>query len=225
MNKLFSLLNGSSNLEFESAPFQNHPCAIPHQGGAPVLHKLLPYVSYCEETQLFFNTGSTGFVLLAHPMAGSSLDVQDQLAEFFREKENLIEGSSLQCLLFASPRIGPFLKRWADHRIEDYQNFGKRRSNFLKDKRLKDELGTPLRDFRLLVSMTVPGVLTKNHERERLLRIRNNLISALKLVGLPASLLNAKGLIQEVGNIFNVTRTEFPESAPWNPASLVAIYQ
>jgi conjugal transfer ATP-binding protein TraC len=82
----------------------------------PRLRTLLPYEGYDPETKLFFNKGTTGFVLIGDPLVGASLKDQGQMADFFRQDHHLVEGTSLQFLLWASPRIRPFFNHWLHYK-------------------------------------------------------------------------------------------------------------
>ena len=183
----------------------------------PRFHALLPYESFDEQTQLFINKGATGFVLAGSPLAGASLDDQGQLAHFFRNHENLPEGASLQVLLFASPRIGPLLKAWQNPRKkEPFKHLAAKRIDFLS--RIMYEPRTPLRDYKLLISYTVPGI---DGNRAEVQHIRAQLQEALKLIGLPTGIVEPPQLMAEIANILTagpdyLHKTQ-PESRVWNP--------
>ena len=207
MKRLFKLMGEDMGKEMKGKlPF----------GQIPSLHKLFPYVSYDDASGLFFNEGATGFVLRCQPLAGGSLEVQDQLAEFFRSKDNLLEGASLQVMLTASPRIGAIIDHWQRHHVSDYAAFKTKRADFLRTPHGAKEMVT-LRDYTLLISMTIPGIAASMADTEEFLRVQASLISTLKHVGLSVDVLDANGLIREVGNILNDGQTGYPEKASWNP--------
>lgn len=183
----------------------------------PRLHTLLPYESYDPKSKLFFNKGSTGFVLLGMPLVGASLKDQGQIADFFRQDQNLPEGCSMQFMLFASPRIDPYLNYWKQHRVGTiFSKLAQRRAEFMGAKAYEDDINLLVRDFRVLISYTVPGHPRGSTEIEELTERRNSLVSALELMGMPIEVLNAEGLIQEVGNIINFHQTLIPEQKGWN---------
>jgi len=192
-----------------------------HKDSFPRLHELLPYESFDPDTQLFYNPGSTGFVLLANPIVGSSLDDQQQLAEFFRQNAHLTEGASLQFLLFASPCIGQALDCWRDSRLEAaksipiFQQWAQRRCDLLKGKAFEDEGGNLVRDFRLLVSYSVPGHKLAPAEQQGLLMFRKELRAALEVLGIFSIILDAQGLIQEVGAILNIDNSPYLYPGQW----------
>ena len=78
------------------------------------LSKFLPYRTYDPSTKLYHNEHTTGFVLKGRPMVGANLKDQTDLAEFFRKREYLTEGTSLQFLLVANPKCERLLSWWAN---------------------------------------------------------------------------------------------------------------
>src|SRR3990167_2377073 len=78
------------------------------------LSEVLPYRSFDPETQLFLGRASVGFVLETLPLVGCGEEIPRQLTGIFQHA--LPMGGNLQCMLIASPRIGPWLKSWEDSR-------------------------------------------------------------------------------------------------------------
>ena len=187
----------------------------------PRLHHLLPYESYEPQSQLFYNEGATGFVLSANPIVGAGIEDQQQMAQFFRASGNLDEGTSLQFLLFASPCIGPHLDYWQEARRNAsqqgpiFQKLALQRSEFLKAKAYFDPEGYLIRDYRLLISYTVPGHITQPFEKERLMRIRKEMKAVLETLGIHAHTLDAENLIREVGTILNIHDDVYPYGGQW----------
>lgn len=192
-----------------------------HIAAFPRLHDILAYESYDPATQLFYNQDSTGFVLLANPIVGSSLDDQQQIAEFFRQNAHLNEGTSLQFLLFASPCIGEGLDWWRDSRIEAsrsipiFRQWAERRNDLLKSKAFEDENGHLVRDFRLMISYTVPGHRVSSVEQDTILMFRKELRAVLETLGIYSKTLDADGLIREVGGILNIEDDAYPYVGQW----------
>ena len=187
------------------------------QGGLPRLHHLLPYESYDPDSQLFFNTGSTGFVLQAEPLPGASLHDQSQIAVFFKQQDCLPEGCALQFLLIASPKLQPFMDYWRGHRIPGiYRDLATRRTEFLQDKAREPIGGTVLRDYRVLISYTMPGIIEDSVAKAKIIETRRRLQQTLKLIGLPTQILDAGGLIEQVGNLLNSPTSLKPEPNHWD---------
>ncbi|KJW06080.1 F pilus assembly Type-IV secretion system for plasmid transfer family protein, partial [Orientia tsutsugamushi str. UT144] len=96
------------------------------------------YESYDDETQLFFNRGSIGFVLLAWPLVGASVSAQNEIAEFLKSDENLPAESSLQVLMIGSNNIENFLSNWQSYRKgEIFIELANKRTEFLHDQAQK----------------------------------------------------------------------------------------
>ena len=183
----------------------------------PRLRTLLPYESYDPETRLFFNKGATGFVLRGDPLVGASLKDQGQMADFFRQEHHLLEGTSLQFLLWASPRIRPFFTHWLHYKEgEVFRKLAKRRIDFLEKKAFDDPLGHLVRDFRVIISYTVPGIRQDVADLENLMEIRRSLQGALQMIGMPTAILEAKDLMNQVSDILNFHQTTLPEDLAWN---------
>lgn len=183
----------------------------------PRLHRLLPYESYDPNTRLFFNQGSTGFVFLAHPIVGAGLNDQQQMAQFFRQEGNLAEGTSIQFLLFASPNIGPHMAYWRKERKSPvFAKLAQRRSEFLEKKAFEDSQGLLIRDYRLIISYTVPGHITDAVEQQNLMGIRKEFRSVLDAMGIQTEDMDADQFISEVGSILNIDETTWPHKGQWN---------
>lgn len=180
-------------------------------------HTLLPYDSYDEESGLFYNNDSTGFVLRGEPLVGASLQDQGQLAEFFRQKEHLPEGSSLQVLLVASPRIDPILNYWSSYRRKGvYNKLSQNRKELFKNKAAGEDQ-SPLFTYHLLVSLTFPGWVTDPVGIEQIANTREALQRSLENIGTHTQRLNAKQFIQEMSNLLNLSGSLNDEPCSWNP--------
>lgn len=181
----------------------------------PRLHELLAYESYDQKTQLFFNEDTTGFVLLANPIVGAGLDDQQHMAQFFRQEQNLPEGAALQFLLMASPHIESALNLWQDSRVSDvFRKLAHRRAQFITAKAFQDSDNLLVRDFRLLISYTLPGHCLDVTSQQRILTIRKELLAVLETLGVYAKPCHATDLIREVGALMNwdtQTPSNFPE--------------
>lgn len=203
-----------------------------HIEATPRLHQLLPYESFDPQSQLFYNPGSTGFVLLANPIVGSSLDDQQQLASFFRQNAHLTEGTSLQFLLFASPCVGQPLDYWRDARMEAarevpiFQKWAERRCALLKDRAFEDREGNLVRDFRLLISYAVPGHKTDAVEQGRIMMFRKELRAVLESLGVYSTFLDAQTLIAELGSLLNmeagVEDSLYPYQGQWQETDSIS---
>lgn len=79
-----------------------------------VVADLLPYRMYDAETELYYNEGSTGFLLEVNPVVGAD-DTASTLHSVINS--NAPNGATLQILNWTSPDIDSQLIRWAKHRL------------------------------------------------------------------------------------------------------------
>jgi conjugal transfer ATP-binding protein TraC len=191
---------GSHGLNTGYVPLSEAPDMCDH------FFKYLPYDSFDPESQLFFNKGSTGFCLMGTPIAGASLNDQEKIDKFFTQEGNLPEGCSMQFLLVGSPRISDKLAYWQSYRTAArYEGLTQKRYDFLKEQAF--DKSYPVRDFKVIVSYSVPGLKSNPIEKESLRGIRTLLQGTLSKVGLHTVVMQDKELIREVGNILNHEKT------------------
>ncbi len=178
------------------------------------LAKHFVYESYDEDSQLFFNRGSTGFVLLGWPLVGTNLQAQGEIAEFLRNEENLPVGSSLQVLMIGSQNIDHFLGNWQNHRQgEIFCQLAEKRVQFLKNK--AQEEGT-IKDMVLLISVTIPG---KQANIDDMVRRKECLSDTFKSIGLVTENVDAKQLLKFIRIIFG---WQEEEQAAINPYEILS---
>ena len=136
----------------------------------------LPYSAYLRSEQLFVNRDSLGFMLELMPQSGADERMAEVLVSLYA---NCPPGTGLQFHLFGSPHIRDQLRRYANLRVEDAdqaekaQHWGRPARNDNLFRRLarqraghllrgaQESLTTgfhyALRDFRLMLSVTLPG--------------------------------------------------------------------
>ncbi|MGE3556312.1 MAG: type IV secretion system protein TraC [Candidatus Obscuribacterales bacterium] len=117
------------------------------------LSEYLPYEAYDDEHGIFINQTSLGFVIEAAPLVGGEDSSQKEILSLFQEV--LEEGASLQCLLWADPRVDPFLDRWQEARHKTgptYHTFAqKRATHFRQSPQIAPRV------FRFILSYSVPS--------------------------------------------------------------------
>lgn len=116
---------------------------------------LLPYRLYSEEHHLYENKSSFGFILEVFPVLGATPFTQEELSTLIKEIGE--EKASIQCLLWADPRIDPVLSKWKAPRLKQGGVFQK-----IADKKVKffEELSaqssqreiSPPRNYRFFFS-------------------------------------------------------------------------
>ncbi len=122
---------------------------------ASFLSDLLPYRLYDPSTRIYENKTSLGFVIEAVPLMGGSPDAQMELASLVKEIGE--EGADIQCLLFADPRIEPFLDSWSEPRKKQggiYSKIADRKAEFFAKE--SKQGAVPPRIFRFFFSYSLP---------------------------------------------------------------------
>ena len=174
------------------------------------LAKHFVYESYDEESQLFFNRGSVGFVLLGWPLVGTSLQAQGEIAEFLKNDENLPAGSSLQVLMIGSGYVDHFLTTWQSYRQgEIFCQLAAKRVKFLQDKARVD--GT-VKDMVLLISVTIPDLKANIDD---MLRRKESLQNTFKSIGLTTENVDSQLLLKFIRIIFGYPEAEHPAINPY----------
>ncbi len=170
------------------------------------LLEYLPYDTFDAKSQLFFNRDSTGFSLIGTPVAGATFKDQGKIDNFFTQPGNLPEGCSMQFLLIASPRIAEKLDFWKSYRSNPkFAGLTQRRYDFLSEKAFDKK--NPVRDFKVIISYSRPGLHSTPVEKDNLENIRTLLQGTLSKIGLHTKVMNDKDLLREVGNLINYEKT------------------
>ncbi len=182
------------------------------------IESLLPYRSYDPQTHLFHNENSTGFVIETYPMVGCTEDMQREISGLF--KHTLKEGSSLQFMLYADPRVGGTLDRSQQERHpqgELLTHMAGRRVAHLQYLIADTSRDVTPRDFRCLVSYSEPGTCSGPVEIMAMGHIREQVIAALKTLGVPVKPCNADDLIQFMDGVVNFSLSPEASTRTWQP--------
>lgn len=120
---------------------------------------LLPYKRFNEETGIFENKESYGFVFEIFPNIVNAKTAEDELRILL--KELFLPSASIQVLLFADPFIGSFLDSWKERtgeKGEVFQTLAKKRADFFEQEVLLENspLGSSPRNFRRIFSFSAP---------------------------------------------------------------------
>ncbi len=139
------------------------------------LTDFLPYRSYDPKEGLFHNQHNLGFVLELTPLCG----VEDKLLNDITAicEEVLLEGDYLQVMLWADPRVEPFLSAWSNPRHNHSSLMSK-----LASKREQHLLSANIapRNFRVLLSYTTSAAEQDKESRRKCLDVKTRLMNMLK---------------------------------------------
>lgn len=183
------------------------------------LSELLPYRTYDEETQLFWNRNSVGFALEMFPLSGFDFKNLSQLTGLLQHAMPL--GSNLQCLLIASSRIENWIGPWVNQRldkIEALRELAIERGQYFRDH--QEALG--LKTFRLILSYTEPLGQITPQRISNILNLREAFLSTIKTLHSVAFVWNAVHLMQGVDEFLNPCgRLDIPD-LEWNPYEAIS---
>lgn len=138
----------------------------------------LPYRAYDPETGIFISKSSLGFTIEAAPLVGSDFTFQKEMLSVFQEL--MEEGSSIQCMLLADHRVGPFLNNWEIARRdapEIFQKMVKKRCDFYKTSKTVCS-----RRYRFLLSYSLPSKGANKMQLKSLKEIKERLLKILNTV-------------------------------------------
>lgn len=186
---------------------------------------LLPYDAYDSKYQLFYSQSSVGFVIETAPLVGSSEEMQKEISNLFAL--SLPEMSSMQVMLWADPHIGGFLQNYKNARqgrSETLQYMATERVEYLKQFAYHSPYKPySLRNFRCFLSITLKRGSSVRLEQELCERLKNQVVTTIKMLGLPVHVWGADDLLTTLDSIFNTTtRTVDTSNLKWNPLESLA---
>ena len=174
----------------------------------------LPYMGYLDAECIFANRDGMGFMLELMPQSGADDRMAEILVSLYA---NCPAGTGVQFHLFASPHIRDPLRRYANLRVEDDDQFDKaqhwgrparnenlfralarqRAGHLLKgaQRSLTAGFHYTIRDFRLMLSVAFPADPDNLNKREELLALRDSMASTLRSASLPNRVCDASDLI------------------------------
>jgi len=186
-------------------------------GSEESLVGLLPYRAYDAESGLYVNTGSVGFMLEASPLVATPEEAIRHLTAAF--SDNMPDGSSLQVMLWASPRIASYIQGWHDERQNAgpvYADLARRRLQYFEGAAWTAP--TPgsrnlLRDFRVFVAGSLPGSFEK---RQLVVRaMRRAVKTSLEATGLAVRGLEPDGFLSIMDEWLNPSRADARPDTQW----------
>ena len=174
----------------------------------------LPYISYLDEEQLFVNRDGIGFMLEIMPQSGADDRMVEVLISLYA---NCPPDTGIQFHLFGSPHIRPQLRHYANLRTEDsdqldkasawgrparndnlYRKLARRRFEHLTNgahHSLTQGFHYTVRDFRLVMSVTIQGDPEDWGLREQIVSLRDGMATTLRSASLPNRVCDAADLI------------------------------
>lgn len=174
------------------------------------LSDLLPYESYDEDTQLYWNAETIGILLIGSPTTGLDPASLNVLGGVFGQ--GLDVGTTVQFTLVASPDVDPILNHWKNQRSGSIHAFlTEKRVNYLRKgawKSLFKDQPQMVRDFQLLISLEIPKqrhFTTDSPEIKNLIRTRDALTGVLSSAKIFANPCHPDQLINLLDSLLNPT--------------------
>ena len=174
----------------------------------------LPYSAYLAAEKLFVNRDSLGFMLEVMPQSGADERMAEVLVSLYA---NCPPATGLQFHLFGSPHVHEQLRRYANLRVEDedqadkshhwgrparndnlYRRLARQRTAHLirgAQHSLTSGFHYTVRDFRLMLSVSLPGDAGDLTRRDEILALRDSMSSTLRSASLPNQVCDAADLI------------------------------
>ena len=193
----------------------------------------LPYVSYLDDEQLFVNADGIGFMLEVMPQSGADDRMVEVLISLYA---NCPPHTGIQFHLFASPHIRPQLRKYANLRMEDddqaekarvwgrparndnlFRKLARRRFEHLTagaQHSLTQGFHYTIRDFRLMMSVTLQGDPASIARRDEIVSLRDGMATTLRSASLPNRVCDAADLINWCSLFVNpdrITDTNSPD--------------
>jgi len=191
---------------------------------AATFSQWLPYRAWLDDRQVFVNRDGLGFCMELRPQSGADEEMARVLTSLYASSP---AGTGIQFHLLASPAIRPLLSRYASLRnpdgpIPEWEERGragrhgnihrsmarKRVAHYLagRHRSLLPTQSLLLRQFRLIVSVTVPGSADDMSRLDELLLLRDSFRATLHAAGFPARNWTAGDLVNTVSALLDPHR-------------------
>lgn len=174
---------------------------------------LLPYISYSEQEGLFQTEDGIGFSLEVTPQTGASDDMARVLTGLFA---NCPVGTGVQVQIFAGNDIYHVMNHYENLRVTNtgddpdlFHDLAKRTTDFyIKGSKvpLFHQLNYLLRDFRLVLSVCLPGTLFERDKVDSAIMLRDNMMATLRSANLSSTVWSAEKLMQWTSKLLNLHR-------------------
>lgn len=182
------------------------------------LASFLPYESYDEETGLYFNKDTVGFLLYCSPCTGMSAQELRVLNGIFNQNHK--PDTNIQITMYSDPNVEPILNNWRNNKVNNknvniakiFKLLADNRVNYLRKGKwnsLFTEQALLVRNYHLMVSYTIPvpkGVApvdTPENELEFLMRMREAFIGSLRSARIFAERMNPALFINIMDGLLN----------------------
>lgn len=173
---------------------------------------MLPYQDYYSETQLFRLDEGIGFTIEVAPQTGANTEMSRILAGLFM---SCPVGTGVQIQMFAGTNFKRSMDQYVQMRevtrdvAPIYYTMAKRRAAYYvrgSKKRLFPTNPYLLRNFRTIVSVTMPGDITNLDHVDDATLLRSSMTSTLNSAGFASRAWNADDMLQWTSTLLNLRR-------------------
>ncbi len=192
---------------------------------ADSLSSLLPYRIFDEDNLLFINNNSFGFILEATPLVGANSDTINLLTGMITD--GVPTECTVQFINWASPNISTIIDDWQklrkDKEREIYDFLSSKRRDYIKDANWNSLFNSSpylIRNFRLFIAVSLPGILNKKNSAE-ILRLRQTIQTSLKTINIHTIITQPNDFIKFIAELVDPAPLYQREEIIYNPYDLI----
>lgn len=184
-----------------------------------VLSNFLHYEAFDQNSNIYINKNSFGFILEAVPLIGANDETINILTSLLTDV--IPSGIDLQFLLWGSNKIGDILDKFKDRRSgngEIFEWLAQKRIDFLKqgvNKSLTASNSFLLRDLRLFIVVSKAG-RSSDAANTELMELRDSISSSLKSINMASRNLDVEGFLSLLTDLVNPSADIYPAQKKWN---------
>jgi conjugal transfer ATP-binding protein TraC len=184
-----------------------------------MLSNFLHYEAFDQDTNIYINKKSCGFILEATPLIGASDEAASILSSIITDV--LPEEVDLQFLLWGSNKVGDVLDQFEAERSgkgEIFEWLAKKRTEFLREgvnQSLIPSGNYVIRDFRLFIVVSQQGKIS-DAVSMKLMELRDSITSSFKSINMLSQNLGIEGFLSVMNDLINPTSNITSTKQKWN---------
>jgi len=200
-----------------------------------MLSNFLHYEAFDQNTNIYINKKSCGFILEATPLIGASDENVNILTSILTDV--LPQDVDLQFLLWGSNKVGNILDKFEKERAsrsktdetgnkgEIFEWLAKKRTEFLK-RGINESLTTSgtflIRDLKLFIIVSCSGKFSDAISMS-LMELRDSISSSLKSINMLSHNLGVEGFLSLISDLINPSTDIYPANQKWNQYDSLSI--
>ena len=173
---------------------------------------LLPYQSYDDAAQLFRLVDGFGYTIEASPQTGASMEMANILTSLYASTPT---GTGIQIQMMGSNNLSHTMDEYIGLRQKHvgmdsifYKLIERRAKYYIKGSKtmLFPQQAYLLKDFRLIISVVLPGSIENQQDVDEAVMLRDGMLSTLKSAGFMGTTWRPEHLVQWVDTLTNLRR-------------------